>query len=323
MLRPSLVYVYNDDRHHPLISTHHRLALGTAQLGMSYGIANSSGQPELALVHRIVTAAWQNGIRYYDTAQAYGDSEAVLGQALRNGNFTDEAFVITKLSPSLSDGHVITIIAAIRDSLERLGIPRLWAILLHREDQLDQWNGSMGLALRQAREEGLTRHVGVSIYSPSRALQALEVPGLDVLQVPANLFDRRMQRAEVFTKAAARGVTVFIRSIYLQGLALFSSQQAKDTAPFALSAVSALEQFCRANELDQKRFAFEYARDIASQAIRIVGAETPEQVVENSRLENEPPLDSALFRQWDKVWPDDVEELVNPSRWPPASQSKQ
>lgn len=290
---------------------------------MRYGIANNSGQPESATAHRIVTAAWEHGIRYFDTAQAYGTSESVLGQALRSGGFAGKACVITKLSPSLSDGHATTIIAAIRDSLERLGIPRLWAILLHREDQLEKWNGSLGLALRQALKEGLTRHVGVSIYSPQRALQALEIPGLDVLQIPANLFDRRMQHAQVFAKAATKGVTVFIRSIYLQGLALFSPQQAKESAPFALSGVTALEQFCRANGLDQKRFAFEYARDISSATLRIVGAETQEQVIENSRLENEPPLDCALFRQWDTVWPDDVEELVNPNRWPSPPLSKQ
>ena len=38
-------------------------------------------------------------------------------------------------------------------------------------------------------------------------------------------------------------MTVFIRSIYLQGLALFNSQHAKATAPFAVSAVTALEEF--------------------------------------------------------------------------------
>lgn len=290
---------------------------------MRYGIGNRTGRPDFSSANQIVTAAWENKIRFFDTAQTYGNSESVLGQALRGGGLAGQAKVITKLSLSLSDAHATAIIAAVRDSLARLGIPRLWAILLHREDQLDHWNGSLGLALQQAREEGLTRHVGVSIYSPSRALQALQIPGLDVLQVPANLFDRRMQRAQVFAKAAAKGATVFIRSIYLQGLALFSPQQAKETAPFALSGVTALEQFCKANGLDQKRFAYEYARDIASDALRIFGAETSEQVVENSRLENEPSLDSALFRQWDNAWPDDVAELVNPSQWPAASQLKQ
>jgi aryl-alcohol dehydrogenase-like predicted oxidoreductase len=304
----------------PVIS---RLALGTAQLGMSYGIANTTGKPEIETAQQIVSECWHAGIRYFDTAQAYGDGEVVLGRALRHIGVSSEARVVSKLPPTLQTDSVEAILNSLRVSLDRLGLERLWGVLLHREEQLDYWNGSVSEAFDLARRGGLVDRVGVSVYSPQRALQALQIPGLDVLQVPANLFDRRMREAHVFAKASAKGVAVFIRSIYLQGLALFNSQQAKETASFAVSGVTTLEQFCRANGIDQKRFAFEYARDISAEAFRIVGAETPEQVVENSRLENEPPLDSALFREWDKVWPKDVEELVNPVCWPRPSRSNQ
>jgi aryl-alcohol dehydrogenase-like predicted oxidoreductase len=292
-----------------------RVALGTAQLGMPYGIANATGRPEAEAAQEIVAECWQAGVRYFDTAQAYGDSEVVLGRALRHVGVAGEARVISKLSPALQVESVEAILNSLQESLDRLGLQRLWGILLHREEQLDYWNDTVGEALDLARRNGLVDHVGVSVYSPQRALQALESPGLDLLQVPANLFDRRMRETHVFANASAKAVTVFVRSIYLQGLALFSSQHAKATAPFAISAVTALEEFCRENGIDQKRFAFDYARDISSEAIRIIGAETKEQVIENSRLENEPSLDSELFRQWDRVWPNDNEELVNPGRW--------
>jgi aryl-alcohol dehydrogenase-like predicted oxidoreductase len=298
------------------------LALGTAQLGMHYGIGNTTGQPESEQAQRIVTLAWEHGIRYFDTAQVYGDSEMILGRALRDVGVAGEAQVVSKLSPSVETDNPDSILKCIRASLTRLGLEQLWGVMLHREDQLERWSSTVSEAFDCARREGIVAHIGVSVYSPSCALQALEMPGLDVLQVPANLFDRRMRNAEVFAKAAAKGVTVFIRSIYLQGVALFSSQQAKENAPFAISGVTALEQFCRTNGLDQKRFVFEYARDISQEALRIVGAETGEQVAENCWLESEPPLDTVLFRQWDKIWPDDMEELANPSRWPSTTLSK-
>lgn len=59
-----------------------RLVLGTAQLGMSYGIANKTGLPDLATATAIVQTAWESGICEFDTAQAYGKSEQVLSQAL-------------------------------------------------------------------------------------------------------------------------------------------------------------------------------------------------------------------------------------------------
>src|SRR5262249_42319314 len=243
----------------------------------------------------------------------------VLGRVLGDLGVASEARIVTKLSPTLQTGSVEAILSSLRVSLAQLRLQRLWAVLLHREEQLDYWYGTVGEALEIARRHGLIERVGVSVYSPQRALQALRIPGLDVLQVPANLFDRRMREAQVFAEASTKNVTVFIRSIYLQGLALFNSRQAQETAPFAVCAVSTLEQCCKATGIDQKRFAFEYARDISSEAFRVIGAETKDQVVENNALQSQHPLDSALFRQWDKVGPNDADELVNPSLWPRTS----
>src|SRR5215831_7637426 len=292
-----------------------KIALGTVQLGMPYGIANVTGKPDVHAAQEIVAACWDSGIRYFDTAQAYGESEVVLGNALRHAGVADEARVVSKLSPVLQTESIGAILGSLRTSLDRLGMQRIWGVLLHREEQLDDWNTSVGEAFEIARRNGLVAHVGVSVYSPERALQALEAFGLDMLQVPANIFDRRMQRAKVFAKASMKNATVFIRSVYLQGLTLFNSRQAQETASFGHEAVSVFERFCATNGVDQKRFAFEYAREISTDAIRVVGAETKAQVIENSRLENQPTLDTALFRAWDETWPDDVEDLVNPSRW--------
>ena len=104
-----------------------RLALGTAQLGMPYGIANRTGKPDLAAARSIVDTAWDAGIRYFDTAQAYGDSESVLGQALENR----DAAIITKLPPKLEN-----VSQHLRESLRRLGRATIWGVLLHREEHL-------------------------------------------------------------------------------------------------------------------------------------------------------------------------------------------
>ena len=57
-----------------------RLVLGTAQLGMDYCIANTTGQPVYDTAKTIVQEAWESGICEFDTAQAYGQSEQVLEQ---------------------------------------------------------------------------------------------------------------------------------------------------------------------------------------------------------------------------------------------------
>ena len=56
-----------------------RLALGTVQLGMPYGIANLTGQVSHQQAKAMLQLALTNGIDTLDTAMSYGDSEACLG----------------------------------------------------------------------------------------------------------------------------------------------------------------------------------------------------------------------------------------------------
>ena len=59
------------------------LVLGTAQFGSDYGVANKVGKPNKQEIFKILTSAWESGIRKYDTAPDYGPSEAILGEFIR------------------------------------------------------------------------------------------------------------------------------------------------------------------------------------------------------------------------------------------------
>ncbi len=283
---------------------------------MPYGIANTTGRPNVEIARQIINLSWQGGIRYFDTAQAYGESEAIVGQVLRDLGVANEAQIITKLSPSVDITNVDAILASLRFSLEQLGLRRLWGVLLHREEQLDHWENAVGEAFTCARSEGLVSHVGVSVYSPQRGLQALDLRDIDVLQVPANVFDRRMKRAGVFQQARTRSVKIFIRSAYLQGLALLPNPRVAQLAPFALNAVEALDRFCCVQLLDRQEFALRYALALDANALVVVGAEMPAQIAGNCRAAALPSLPSTVSAAWDAAWPNDDELLVNPSLWP-------
>ncbi len=60
-----------------------KLALGTAQFGMNYGIANSSGKVNHEEAREILSLGRSVGIDTLDTAIAYGDSEESLVSLLR------------------------------------------------------------------------------------------------------------------------------------------------------------------------------------------------------------------------------------------------
>lgn len=286
------------------------LALGTAQLGMAYGIANGHGQPNRAVARNIVEKSFAGGVRFFDTAQAYGESETVLGRCFKELGIRDAVQVISKLGAE-ADGEKIENSAT--RSLKLLGIERFWGLLLHSESLLDLWDDPIGLSFRAMKKKGLTQRIGVSIYSPVRALQALELPDVDVIQVPANLFDRRLKRAGFFERARQLGKEIFVRSVFLQGVALMNHKHAPG---FALSAVGAFTVFCAEHQLDPRQFAVNYVRHIADKARLVIGAELPEQASRNVDLLRQPIADRFRFADWDRSWPNDSFPLVDPRMWP-------
>jgi aryl-alcohol dehydrogenase-like predicted oxidoreductase len=290
-----------------------RLVLGAAQFGMPYGIANTAGQPDSSAVIEIVSVVWSRGVRFFDTAQAYGTSEEALGQALTRLSIGGEACVVSKLKAHSEAG---TTLRSVEESLKRLGVQRLWGILLHQEEQLDCWSDSVAQALVEAKRAGLASHLGASVYSPLRALQALELDGLDVIQVQANVFDRRMERAGVFERARERGKIVFVRSVYLQGLALMPPDAVPRGIPQGREAADAFQQFCEEFQTGRDHLAVDFVRRMAPEAKLIIGAETVAQAVANCALFEKKPLDEKIHKAWRSRWPHDLDSLIDPRRWP-------
>jgi aryl-alcohol dehydrogenase-like predicted oxidoreductase len=288
-----------------------RLALGCAQLGMQYGVANTAGQPDPAAAREIVRTCLAAGVQFFDTAQAYGDSEQVLGDALKG---VSAARVISKLLPDAAPAPQ-KIRDCTRESLDRLGTKSLWGLLLHDENQLDNWDRGIGEGFQSLQALGLVKHLGVSVYSPERALEAVECRDIDMVQLPGNIFDRRPIRSGVLRRAQELGKRVFIRSVYLKGLAVLSPGDLPCWLDFARKPLMAYANFCDDHGIDRNRFALSYARDRFAPAVLVIGAETPEQARENCRLMSAPGFAADLYDEWDARWPDDVDKLVNPSKW--------
>lgn len=295
------------------------MALGTAQLGMNYGIANLTGQPDLSTAVQIVSAAWAHGVRYYDTAQAYGASEEILGIGLREAGADGVARIISKFKPGLDMTQAGLVQESIESSLARLQLQRLWGMMLHDEQDLDGWAGPAGRVLEAIKAEGRVEHLGVSVYSMERAEQALLIDAVDIIQVPANVFDRRFVRADYIGRASRLGKEVFVRSVYLQGLALLKQAVGNRSIPYAAEAIGALRTHCANLGVSVQKFMLDYVRFGASQAKIVLGAENVAQVTENCRLFKAESLDRACFVAWDEKWPVDHLDLVDPRRWPPVN----
>lgn len=200
-----------------------KLALGTVQFGLNYGVANHSGRISDAEARAILLQASECGFDTLDTAIAYGESERVLGDL-----GIDRWRVVTKL-PAVPEscGDVVSWVQdEIRQSMERLRVGQLHGVLLHRPSQLLQGNGDdLYKGLQSLKDQGLTRKIGVSVYEPEELDQLLNSYDLDLVQAPLNLMDRRLVDSGWVKQLKDANVELHTRSAFLQGLLLMPAHE--------------------------------------------------------------------------------------------------
>lgn len=262
------------------------LVLGTAQLGMNYGVANKVGKPDLREAVEIVRVAWESGVRFFDTAQAYGNSEKVLGVCFRELGLCRDArlHVNTKLDPSLDLADKKTVLDRVDGSLRELGISRLWSVMLHRESLLSGPVEDLAAALKQT---GRSENFGASVYSAEKALFALGKDEIDSIQLPFNIFDQRALEADLFALAAARRKHLLVRSVFLQGLLLLNDGQIPAALEFSKEALKILHRSAEEIRIPIRLLCLAFVVQNANDSLVIIGAETPGQVEENVRLYRE------------------------------------
>lgn len=195
-----------------------KLALGTVQFGLHYGIANMGGQVTRTEVKAMLQLAADHKIDTLDTAISYGESESCLGQV-----GVQDFKVVTKLS-GVPEGCVdisAWLQGELHASLKRLGVSKVYGLLLHRPEQLLGWNGrAIYQALLTVKEQGMVQKIGISIYAPEDLAAISSLYPIDLVQAPFNLVDRRLQVTSWLQRLKDKQVEIHTRSAFLQGLLL-------------------------------------------------------------------------------------------------------
>jgi len=294
-----------------------RLTLGTAQLGMAYGVANTAGQPDLQQAVRLIAAASEGGVNCFDTAAAYGESEVVLGRALHELRLAESVVVVTKVR-ALTEAELaeptlaaLAIEHSVSESRRRLGLGCLPVVLFHRE--LDAVHIDV---LEDLKGRGWLRYAGVSCdHQPGPAIRLLDTNSVAAVQLPGSILDRRHQRGGVFSNAVAHGAAVFIRSVYLQGLLLMP----EESIPASLRAVVPLRHglaaLASASGMTLPELALRYMLSQAGVASVVVGAETAQQASENAFWASRGPLSADLVDAVDAAVVDLPDPVITPRLW--------
>lgn len=227
------------------------LCLGTARFQGPYGATGSGTTLPYETMRDIVKAALDNGVRWFDTAYAYGGSQEVLGLALRDLNAEGIARVVTKANT----------INQLIMSKQYFGHP--FAAVLAHGKKYD------------------TKVVnGVSVYDPEEVDELLDpICGMSTFQIPLSPANRAMLKSGVLDRIGSR--TVMIRSVLLQGLlAIDPRDELADFHPEVLS--KRWWPFCERIGMRPLEAAMGFAASVANKYgfVVVFGAETPAQVDE-------------------------------------------
>lgn len=285
-----------------------KLALGTVQLGLPYGIANQGGQIGRKEACSILSLARECGVDTLDTAINYGDSEKCLG------DMGVEGFrLITKL-PDLPDG--ITDIAAwvdeqLQASLSRLKVDALYGLLLHRSQQLSSVGGvAIARALERLKADGRVQKIGVSIYRPEELDAATQACAIDLVQAPLNLIDRRLVTSGWLQRLQEQCIEVHVRSTFLQGLLLMP--RAAIPAQFERWAPlwDTWHEYLAYNHISAIEACLRYPLSLPQINRVVVGVDSSAQLRELLAV-----VQSAPNCHADPAIGCNDEDLLNPTRW--------
>jgi aryl-alcohol dehydrogenase-like predicted oxidoreductase len=296
------------------MSDHSRLVLGTAQLGMTYGIANRTGQPDREAAHEIVKTAWENGVCEFDTAQAYGQSEQILGQIIKDHGIANQAKITTKPHPNLNHLDQGDMMQAIEQSLDRLHVNKLHCLMLHREEMLNLWQEGLSEILGSIIQQGIAEYIGVSVYSPRKALQAIRTEGIKIVQLPTNILDRRFVRAGVFEAAATADKRIYIRSVFLQGLLLMEPDMLPPHMMAAKPILDELHAISLEKKVHIRQISLAFIKATQPDAKLIIGSETATQlkeVINDAEVELSKEIIKMVCDKFDSV----NENIINPTLW--------
>ncbi len=280
-----------------------KIALGTAQWGLNYGISNSSGIPSDKELIKIFNLAYQSNILHFDTASVYGNAEKRLGDLANN-----KSKIITKISHNTKRYSLEN---QVQNSLKNLKREKIYGCLFHDSDELinnmDLWNN-----LLRFKESSVFEKIGFSVYEPKTLVKLID-SGLipDIIQLPYSILDKKFE--PYFPLLKQKGIEIHSRSIYLQGLYFKNTNKLPIKLKNLKPVLDYINKICEEEDISISSLCFNFIKSNKNIDFAVIGVENHFQLLDiiNFKKKNHyykkiKNLNNAFY--FDK-------NLLNPSNW--------
>ncbi|NRQ36509.1 aldo/keto reductase [Nonomuraea sp. NN258] len=271
-----------------------------------------------------VEAAWDSGVRLFDTAPHYGLglSERRLGAALagrsgyvlstkvgrllvpsaRGGRDDGGGFDVPADHERVWDFSAAGVRRSLEESLTRLGLPAVDLALIHDpDDHLDRALDETYPALAELRAQGVIKAVGVGMNQWRAPLRFVRESGIDVVMLAGRYTLLDQSGLPLLRECAERGVRVLAAGVFNSGLLATSTPGGTyDYAPApaeVLARAGRIAEICRAHGVALPQAAMAFPLRHPAVASVVLGARSPAEVRANAALwSREVPADL-----WDEL----------------------
>ncbi|MAF76565.1 MAG: hypothetical protein CME60_00265 [Halobacteriovoraceae bacterium] len=280
-----------------------KLALGTVQFGMDYGVSNKTGRVTKNEVKKILATCLDNELMVLDTAYAYGASEEILGEV-----GVDKFEVISKV-PKLDQAEPESIRYYVEKSLSRLELKNIKGMMFHDCNDLLSKKGEIYYStLKTVCSDHNIPRVGVSVYSPSQLKEVMKNFDVDIVQFPLNLFDQRFLEDGLLNNLKNKGIETYSRSTFLQGLFFLDDSMVPDSIKNVIPDLQKVRGIAAEQEVDISTLALTFVMNSGID-YNVLGVVSNEQLLGNIK-------DSRCFLNCDfEKFALKDEKVLNPSLW--------
>ncbi|WP_194833664.1 aldo/keto reductase [Nocardia sp. XZ_19_369] len=260
-----------------------------------------------------IAAAWDAGIRAFDTAPHYGagSSEERLGRFLRSRS---EYTVSTKVGRLLDEDPLVPdgvddfygapkrarrrdysaagVRRSLEDSLERLGLDRIDLLLIHDpDDHQEQALAEAVPELERMRAAGIVSAIGVGVNDVDVALRFVRETSIDHVLIAGRytLLDRRAE-AELLPECARRDVRVLVAGVLNSGILADPWRRTtfdyRPAQQHIVERAQAMARICAKYDVALRAAALQFARRNPAVAATVIGAGTAAEVADTIAMLN-------------------------------------
>lgn len=284
-----------------------KLILGTAQIGMDYGVNNSLGKIRKEDAFKILNLAYQSGIEYLDTAPVYGDAQKIIGEFHKSN-----PSIIFKIISKIPLGYSIEKIEELVDIFRNeMHVDYISVLHFHSISDYSKINQrKLADLIEKLKSSKKVLSFGVSIYE-NEEFEKINNSKIDIIQLPFNLLDNINVRGDLLSRIKNEGKIIHSRSVFLQGLFFTDIQRISD--PELQTNIINLNNICEQNCITMEELALQYC--IAHDQIDyvLIGIDSIDQFKRNISIAQK-KLQSKIIEKINDIYVLNLSS-INPSKW--------